>query len=740
MPNCPTWGVPQGHPWPVAALVVLGWLAWPVLAQVPADTPLPTVTILAPRQPSDAPVNPARAITVMSSDKIEQRQSASVFELVDEVPGVAVNGGPRASGMSFNIRGYTNNEDVRVRVDGVDKSFEKYRFGGTFIEPDLIKSIEVRRGAHIESGAGALGGTVSASTKDAADLLRRGQRVGARVRVGHGWNNDEDSRMVAVYGRPSDQLDLLAATSSRRSGDFRRPDGTPIQLSATDAASDLFKASWFPADHWQLTGSWLKYHDQALTAYDATGGDPGLFGQVQRRIDDETVSLQLSWADPAMGHRFKATLGRSSTRVRDHFEPWMKSFVSTVQTGDVNDDIQYQSDSLDTHATWRVLQRLDQVLALNMGWQLARSDRQVTRHKAIRVAGASDGFNPAQPPGGKATQGAYLQADWRWGPWQLLPGLRWDQTRLTAQGQTVGLLTQAGQATEVSQDQWSPSLVLVHELVPQRWTLSAQAARSFRPPLLDEVFMQGAYGRCVDAVLKRGVAGYTNTQKVAPASGICSDLYRTEQARSSELALSMVQPGWLGAGSRVEAKLTVFDQDTEHLLESLQAEPGGSGRLIQPGWESRHGVELEAFGRWPVTWGDQARPRAHLTAQLAASHLQGTLFDGRQTHALTTAPGRTLALSLGWQQGDWSGALRWRKVSDRLVVLKEAYPTDPLGTQPGYHLLGLTLKWQINTYLDAQLAADNLENTDHRLNDAGGAGQGTQAPGRQVRLSLTGRY
>lgn len=745
------WGRACRRQWLVAALVVAGLAGGDLAAQVPGfevaassapevPAPLPEVTVKARRDAPAAVVDPVRSISRVGADQIEQRQAASLFGLVDEVPGVAINGGPRASGMSLNIRGYTSNEDVQVRIDGVDKSFEKYRFGGTFVEPDLLKSLEVRRGAHIESGAGALGGTVSVTTQDAADLLRPGQRWGARVKVGHQWNNDEGSRMVAVYGRPTDELDLLVARSQRRSDDFERPDGSPILLSAVDAGSDLFKASWFPRDGWQVTGSWLRYQDQALSAYDATGGDPGLFGQVQRRIQDETASLQLRWSDASLGHRFKATLGRSTTRVRDHFEPWMKSFVSNARTGMVDDDIHYQGHSLDVQGTWRVLHDIQQVLDLHLGGQLSRSERDATRHQEVVTDRYPDGFNPSQPPGDKATQGMFVQADWRWRGWQVLPGVRWDRVSLQARGGTLPLLAAAGQAHEVNYSNASPSLTLVRELVPAQWTLSAQVARAFRPPLIDEVFMQGAYGRCLDAVLKQGVSGYTSQQKVAPSSGICGDLYRLERSLSREVALSTTQSDGWGAGTRLEARLTAFDNDTEDLLESLQAEPGGSGRLIQPGRETRHGLELESTASGPISWAWSAVSGARWRAHVGYTHLRGTYSNGQQTRALTTAPGRTLTWSLGWTKGAWSTSLRGQTVSDRTVLLREAASGDVLGIQPGYRVLAWSLQWRVHEHLNAQLVAENLENRTYRLNDGSGAGLGAEAPGRQIRLSLTGRY
>ena len=40
---------------------------------------------------------------------------------------MGVNGGPRASGMSFNIRGYTDHEDVAVKVDNVENRLQELK-------------------------------------------------------------------------------------------------------------------------------------------------------------------------------------------------------------------------------------------------------------------------------------------------------------------------------------------------------------------------------------------------------------------------------------------------------------------------------------------------------------------------------------------------------------------------------------------------------------------------------------
>ncbi|MCP2848806.1 TonB-dependent receptor, partial [Salmonella enterica subsp. enterica serovar Typhimurium] len=92
-------------------------------------------------------------------------------------------------------------------IDGAVKGFEKYRFGsGVFIEPELLKAIEIERGPSLKSGSGALGGTISATTKSAADYLRPGERVGGQIKYGYNANSNERLRMVTAYGRPNGYL------------------------------------------------------------------------------------------------------------------------------------------------------------------------------------------------------------------------------------------------------------------------------------------------------------------------------------------------------------------------------------------------------------------------------------------------------------------------------------------------------------------------------------------------------
>lgn len=713
-------------------------------------TVLPEVRVQATRQRPAVQAETTRSTTTIGESVLRQRQPDSVFEVLDEAPGVSVQGGPRSSGMSFNIRGYTDGEDVRIELDGVAKGFEKYRFGGTFIEPDLLKSIEVRRGAQVESPAGALGGTVSAQTRDAADLLRRGQQWGARARVGHASNNDETLSFLALYGRPSERTDLLAAQSRRVSNDIRRPDGERLTLSDTDAGSALVKGSWWLTDQWKAALSWVRYQDQGLQPYDTTGGEPGGFGKVQRRIDDDTLSLQTQWTDETSGTRWQATLGRSRTRVRDHMaEKW--SVFSAL--GAVDDDVDHQHTTYDTRLTLPLIgaegpsEHADSPLpvadtgpwrmSLHLGVQgghSQRASRRVTGSALLNQSIYVNGYNPAQPPGSQERIGGHAQIDVRRGGWQALPGVRWDRFTTRVSGPNAAALIAAGQPDEITAQRASPSFTLAHSWAAQGWTVFGTVARAFRPPLLDEAFAKSSYGRCNNGSLLRTpgdgvrVPGYAETANVAPRSGICADFYEPERSRSFQAGVQTRQRGWMGLGARstLDAKLTAFDDRTEHLLETLMVSADGSGALLQPGTEHRWGLEIEGSLRWN-DW--QARFSGH--------RMQGRTFNGLREHDLRTVPGDRLQLSLGWQRPWGEIGLRWQQVWARAYFKDNTLSTT--GRQPSHRLLGAWAQWRLNETFTLDLAAENLANEPYRL-DNGFASEGVEGPGRNLRVALSARY
>ncbi len=104
-----------------------------------------------------------------------ETDASSAADLLRTVPGLTLDGTGRTNGQDVNLRGY-DRRGVLVLVDGVRQGTDTGHLNSTFLDPALIKRIEVVRGpSALLYGSGALGGVIAYDTADAKDLLEAGQ-------------------------------------------------------------------------------------------------------------------------------------------------------------------------------------------------------------------------------------------------------------------------------------------------------------------------------------------------------------------------------------------------------------------------------------------------------------------------------------------------------------------------------------------------------------------------------------
>jgi hemoglobin/transferrin/lactoferrin receptor protein len=691
----------------------------PRIAEEPeAEQVLGAVTVQGAPADDDAQRVPSR--TVIDQEELERFQPDSIFDAVQGIPGVSVNGGPRSSGMKFNIRGYSDSEDVLVKVDGATKGFEKYRFGGVFLEPELLKQVEVTRGPNLLDGSGALGGTVSATTKDAADFLAPGASFGARGKAGYGSNNDEWLGSVTVYGRPGERVDLLGSYVQRNSGDITLPDGSALEDSSVSTTSTLLKATVAPIDAATVSASYVALDDSSRQPFDATAGQAGIFGTVRRTVRDRTGTVNVAFEPGNRWIALRGVLGHSQTHVHDLSRPGDSIFANAI-TGDVNDNYDYDIWSYELSNRSRFSTgKLGHELTLALqGVDNSRDVTRVTQNALINNALYPNGFNPAQPPGTKHSLGVVLQDSLAFGNFTVTPGLRWDQYEITAEGGTEDILDGFGEPSSVRYTRWSPALGVSWRPGRGGWLITASYVEAFRPPLIDEAFTRGPFSRCAFFLL--GPA--------APASQICGSLYEPEVSYNKELSLAYAPARELVRGLRLNGRLTVFRSDVDNTLESLQAV---DGVIAQPGTEQRNGLEFEMS--WAYRW---------LYGSVSWSQIQGEVFDGTSTTDLYDVPGDTLVLQLGARLlGDRLDAgYRYRRVESRTAVVGLA-PGNQLilGTQPGYRVHDVYASYRVGRYLELRFAVENLTNEEYFLDDGFGGGIGSEAPGINIKSALSVQF
>ena len=199
-------------------------------------------------------------VSVIDATAPENQTASSAADLLRTVPGITLDGTGRTNGQDVNLRGY-DRRGVLILVDGVRQGTDTGHLNSTFLDPALIKRIEVVRGpSALLYGSGAMGGVISYDTVEAKDVLEAGKNSGFRV-FGTGATGDHSIGMGAsAFGR-TDVLDGVVAWSSRDRGDLRQSDGTtaPNDESINNM---LAKGSW-KIDSAQTLGGSLRYYNNA---------------------------------------------------------------------------------------------------------------------------------------------------------------------------------------------------------------------------------------------------------------------------------------------------------------------------------------------------------------------------------------------------------------------------------------------------------------------------------------------
>lgn len=141
------------------------------------------------------------------SDEIEFKQADHLSDLLRDQPGVNI-GGAHSTNQRINIRGMQD-LDMEVTIDGArQNNFMYHHMGNLLINADILKAVDLQVGNNSVLNGGLAGG-VAFETKDAKDLLRDGQQVGARLH-GNVASNDYWGYSATAYAQLNEQLDVLA--------------------------------------------------------------------------------------------------------------------------------------------------------------------------------------------------------------------------------------------------------------------------------------------------------------------------------------------------------------------------------------------------------------------------------------------------------------------------------------------------------------------------------------------------
>ncbi|EPR1088257.1 TonB-dependent hemoglobin/transferrin/lactoferrin family receptor [Serratia marcescens] len=200
-------------------------------------------------------------VTVIEGNSPESQTAGTAADMLRRVPGITITGSGRSNGQDLMMRGY-DRRGVLTLVDGIRQGTDTGHINGTFLDPALVKRIEVVRGpSALLYGSGALGGVVSYETVDAADLLLPGHDSGFRVYGTAGTGDHSLGMGASAYGK-TDNLDGLLSFGTRDVGDLRQGNGFDAPNDET-ISNVLAKGTWKLDDNQSLSGNLRYYNNSA---------------------------------------------------------------------------------------------------------------------------------------------------------------------------------------------------------------------------------------------------------------------------------------------------------------------------------------------------------------------------------------------------------------------------------------------------------------------------------------------
>jgi hemoglobin/transferrin/lactoferrin receptor protein len=517
-----------------------------------AVTPLDAVTTTATRTPivsGDA----AAPVSVIGREEIERRDARSVVDLIRDIPGVESSGVPRTTALQPVIRGL-GDERIVLRTDGARNNFNAGHRGRTFVDPDLLRQIEVLRGpASTLYGSGALGGAISLRTIEVDDILLPGASFGGTL--GAGWQSQGSGpRGSLALGARAGDFSLLGAVAGFTNNNFTDGRGTTIPYTGDDAVSLLGKLGWNPGNHrFQLSA--LRFRDDhqiPISANTAT-----TTGVTDRDTVSENLSFRWSYADPAL----------------PLFAPQLvlyRTYVDLTEqrlTGArVRDRTELTTIGLDAQNTSRFGLGPTRH-ALTFGTEIYRDEQE----------GRANGLARAQFPSAEQSVTAFfVQDEISLGAFTLTPGIRLDRFE---QESPDG-------RNDRNSERASPRVSLAWQALP--WLQPyVSYAEGFRAPSLTELYVAG--------------------QHFPGNNFVPNPNLRPEVSRNKEAGVNLRFSDVLSPGDRLRVRVSAFRNDIDDFIEQTVLRTTTVSANVA---EARiQGVEAEAqydAGHWYVGLGAAA--------------------------------------------------------------------------------------------------------------------------------------
>ncbi|MFB2538010.1 MULTISPECIES: TonB-dependent siderophore receptor [unclassified Acinetobacter] len=492
---------------------------------------------------------------VITEDIKNQRTATDLRGLLINQSAVDFGGGNGTS-QFVSIRGMGQNSiDMKIDNAYTDSQF-LYHQGRFMVDPSLLKSVSVQKGAGAASaGIGATNGAIILKTVDAEDLLQNSQRdYGFKLGAGYSSNNNY-SYNASVFGRAGN-VDGILSYSTVNDKNYNAGQGylspnkdATVPYSALDKNSYLAKLGFnldqhrFVLSHQNQINKGIRTVREEFTTFNSYADEnTDRQAPVYREISQQLTNLE--WSAKDWGMVSDATANAYVLKNKRYSANDEKCGYCGSIKGETTTQIETQGANL--NLDWKVGEFTTLKTGVNYRHQEISPDRFI--HKTVKLN------NPE-----KTDIGAYVESISEVQDVTLTAGMRYDQFKFKAMdGKTV------------SNGQISPSIAAIWQVLPSL-SLSANHNYATRSP------------RMYDALLSHGGRGITSI----------ADRTKAEQARNTEIGFNLKHE--FGDESQLEAKGNYFWQTINDAVVNPQDRHGAQGvkDIINGGKIKNHGYELD---------------------------------------------------------------------------------------------------------------------------------------------------
>lgn len=599
------------------------------------------ITVTATRTPETV-LSVPKSVSIVDQKQIATEQATHLADIVENLPNIAVEGGPRPSGQNINIRGLSD-QRILYLLDGARQNFNKAHNSRFMVDPELLKQVETVRGPTTLWGSGALGGVVSLTTKDAGDFLKPGENWGVKFKTGYQSVNSQWLANASTFGVAGDSLDYLLDFSYRNAGDMRQGDGNDLQNSAFETTAGLAKITWSP----------VLFHNFAFTTqiFDDTSGVPSnpqantseTNPRVDRNLQQRNFIWRYTYENPEQQLiQPELTVYYNNTDLREN---------DTTSTR--RDQTQFDTVGINLRNIMQIdlLPQLEQTLSYGIDYY--HDQTQGTRDGMPR-----NSFPDAESD----VTGLYIQDEIKlWDRLTLIPGVRWDY-----------FANQASDPSIAAQSEDAVSFKTGLNFAVTDWlSLFASYNEAFRAPSLTELFVNGTHFTCGPGCANLFVANPN---------------LKPEKAHNKEIGVRLQKDNLFADGNDFRFRFGYFHNEVDNFIDTVvnfvfypvPGNPGAGGTSSNFNVNDAllTGFELEMNYDLPYGY-------------VGASYSQ-TRGDNKTTNEpLSNIPADKWVLQTGIRYPLWGLSLGWRST---LVAAQNRIPAGGTAT-PGYDIHDLNLTW-----------------------------------------------